>query len=101
MQTKLQTDCQFTGPLGTRTQQAMQSLAESISQELGLLWKTWTVPLVIQETDGIDLFTDTIAAQVYLDMHSQRLTASGEAGIQAQLFSVNSPFSHFCKGPIQ
>ncbi len=42
MQTVLQIDFPFTGPFGEEMQQAMQSLAESISQEPGLLWKIWT-----------------------------------------------------------
>ncbi len=101
MQTVLQIDFPFTGPFGEEMQQAMQSLAESISQEPGLLWKIWTENPDTQEAGGIYLFVDAATAQAYLEMHSKRLTASGVTGIQAKLFSVNSPLSQICKGPIQ
>lgn len=100
MQTVLQIDFPFTGPFGEEMQQAMQSLAESISQEPGLLWKIWTENPDTQEAGGIYLFSDATTAQAYLKMHSERLTASGISGIQAKLFSVNSSLSKICKGPI-
>ncbi len=101
MQTILQIDFPFTGPFAAQMQQAMQSLAQSISQEPGLLWKIWTENADTQEAGGIYLFIDAAAAQAYLKMHSERLTASGVTGIRAKLFSVNSPLSKICKGPIQ
>jgi hypothetical protein len=101
MQTILQIDFPFAGPFGKEMQQAMQPLAESISKEPGLLWKIWTENPDTQEAGGIYLFTDATAAQTYLEMHTERLTASGVTGIQAKLFSVNSPLSKICKGPIQ
>lgn len=76
MHTRLQIYFPFTGPLGTRIQQAVQSPAESTSQKPRLLLEICAAPLVTQEAVGIDLFADTIAAQMYLNMHSQRLTAS-------------------------
>ncbi|MCK9533664.1 MAG: monooxygenase [Pseudomonas sp.] len=101
MLTVLQIDFPFTGPFGAEMQQAMQPLAESINQEPGLIWKIWTENAATQEAGGVYLFSDAITAQNYLDMHSARLTASGVSGIRAKLFSVNTPLSLTCKGPIQ
>jgi hypothetical protein len=101
MQTILQIDFPFTGPFGKEMQQAMQPLAESISQEPGLLWKIWTENPDTQEAGGIYLFANAAAAQTYLEKHTKRLTASGVSAIRAKLFSVNSPLSQICKGPTQ
>lgn len=97
----LQIDFPFSGPFGEDMHQAMQPLAESISQETGLIWKIWTENAATQEAGGVYLFSDPAAAQSYLEMHSARLTASGVTGIRAKLFSVNTPLSLICKGPIQ
>lgn len=101
MPTVLQIDFPFSGPFAEDMQQAMQPLAESISQEQGLIWKIWTENAATQEAGGVYLFSDEVAAKNYLDMHSARLTASGVTGIRAKLFSVNTPLSLICKGPIQ
>lgn len=86
MQTILQIDFPFAGPFGKEMQQAMQPLAESISKEPGLLWKIWTENPDTQEAGGIYLFTDATAAQTYLEMHTERLTASGVTGIRPNYF---------------
>ena len=101
MLTVLQIDFPFDGPFGDGMHKAMQSLAESIIKEPGLIWKIWTENAATQEAGGVYLFSDASAAQNYLDMHSARLTASGVKSIRAKLFSVNSPLSEICKGPIQ
>ncbi|QEY58640.1 hypothetical protein FXF61_05420 [Pseudomonas sp. C27(2019)] len=101
MHTRLQIDCPFTGPLATRTQQAVQSSAELTSQKPRLFLEICTAPPVTQEADSIDLFTNTTAARTFSDMHSARLTASSVTGIQTKSFAVNNPLSHICKGPIQ
>lgn len=100
MQTILQIDFPFDGPFGAEMHHAMQSLAESISQEPGLLWKIWTENAETQEAGGVYLFIDAKSAQNYLEMHSARLTASGVSGIRAKLFAVNQSLSEICKGPI-
>lgn len=101
MLTVLQIDFPFDGPFGEEMHHIMQPLAESISQEAGLLWKIWTENPTTREAGGVYLFSDAIAAQDYLDMHSARLTANGVTGIRAKLFSVNHPLSVICKGPLQ
>ncbi len=101
MLTVLQIDFPFDGPFAEEMHQAMQPLAESISQEPELIWKIWTENATTQEAGGVYLFSNAVAAQNYLDMHSARLTASGVTGIRAKLFSVNTPLSLICKGPIQ
>lgn len=101
MQTILQIDFPFNGPFGAEMHAAMQPLAESISQESGLLWKIWTENAETQEAGGVYLFTNAQFAQNYLEMHSARLSASGVSGIRAKLFAVNQPLSKICKGPIQ
>ena len=101
MLTVLQIDFPFNGPFGEEMHQAMQPLAESISQEPGLIWKIWTENAATQEAGGVYLFSDAASAQSYLEMHQTRLTASGVSGIRAKIFSVNNPLSLICKGPIQ
>ncbi|MDY0249217.1 MAG: monooxygenase [Pseudomonas sp.] len=101
MQTVLQIDFPFSGPFAEEMQQTMRPLAESISQEPGLIWKIWTENADTQEAGGVYLFSDATSAQNYLDMHRARLTVSGVIGIRAKLFSVNTPLSLICKGPIQ
>lgn len=101
MPTVLQIDFPFHGPFAEQMQHAMQPLAESIRQEPGLIWKIWTENAQTQEAGGVYLFSDATSAQNYLDMHSARLTASGVTHIRAKLFSVNTPLSLICKGPIQ
>lgn len=101
MQTVLQIDFPFNGPFGDEMQQAMQPLAESIVQEPGLLWKIWTENPDTQEAGGVYLFSDAASAHNYLEKHQARLTANGVTGIRAKFFSVNSPLSLICKGPVQ
>lgn len=101
MLTVLQIDFPFNGPFGDEMHQAMQSLAESIIKEPGLLWKIWTENAATQEAGGVYLFSDASSAQRYLDMHSARLTANGVTGVRAKLFEVNASLSEICKGPIQ
>lgn len=101
MLTVLQIDFPYQGPFGAEMQRAMQGLAETICQEPGLLWKIWTENPDTQEAGGVYLFSDAQTAENYLKMHRARLTNSGISGIRAKLFSVNSPLSLICKGPIQ
>ena len=101
MPTVLQIDFPFHGPFAEQMQQAMQPLAESISQEPGLIWKIWTENAETQEAGGVYLFSDAVSAQIYLEMHSARLSANGVTNIRAKLFAVNTPLSLICKGPIQ
>ncbi|NLY12142.1 MAG: monooxygenase [Gammaproteobacteria bacterium] len=101
MLTLLQIDFPFEGPFGEDMHHAMQDLAQSISQEPGLIWKLWTENPATQEAGGVYLFSDAQSAQNYLTMHEARLSASGVKGIRAKLFSVNTPLSKICNGPIQ
>ncbi len=101
MHTVLQIDCPFVDPVGAELYAAMRPLAESISQELGVLWKIWTENAESQAADGVYLFTDATSGQNYLEKHSTRLTASGVSGIRVKLFAVNKPLSKICKGPTQ
>ncbi len=47
---------------------AMQGLATSITQELGLIWKIWTENKTEQQAGGIYLFDTEAHAQAYLEM---------------------------------
>lgn len=93
--------CPFAGPFDDEMHAAIQPLAESISQEPGLLWKIWTENAESQAADGVYLLTHATSTQNYLDKHSTRLTASGVSGIRVKLFAVNKPLSKICKGPTQ
>jgi hypothetical protein len=90
----LQVDFPTSGPFGQEMSQAYQTLAESINQEDGMIWKIWTENSDLQEAGGIYLFDRKDNAEKYLKMHTARLTSFGIKDIRGRIFQVNLPLSH-------
>ncbi|WP_139852428.1 monooxygenase [Acinetobacter pullicarnis] len=89
----LQVDFSFSGPWGDAMTESMQGLANSITQEPGLIWKIWTENQTEQQAGGVYLFDTEAHAQAYLDMHAARLTAAGVTEIRSRIFLVNAALS--------
>lgn len=90
----LQVDFPTSGPFGEEMSQAYKTLAESINQETGILWKIWTENSDTQEAGGIYLFDSQDNAEKYLKMHTARLTSFGIKNIRGKIFQVNLPLSY-------
>lgn len=100
MSTLLYVDFPYSGPWGEDMAIAMKELAQSISQEPGLIWKLWTENQEQSKAGGVYLFSDKASAQAYLDMHSKRLNSVGITGIDARFFDVNPALSEINAGPL-
>ena len=93
----LQIDFPSTGPFAQEMTQAFTSLAESINQETGLIWKIWTENADTKQGGGIYLFEDIENANRYLTKHTERLNSFGIENITAKIFDVNVPLSQIDK----
>lgn len=100
MRKLLQVDFDFTGPFGEELAEMLSGLAESISNEPGLIWKIWTESQTDQLAGGIYLFEDEASASTYLKMHSARLKEMGIKEVRGHIFDVNAALSTITKGPI-
>lgn len=89
----LQVDFPSQGPFGEAMSQAYQTLAESINQEIGMIWKIWTENRDTEEAGGIYLFDNQENAEKYLKMHTARLTSFGVKNIRGKIFQINSALS--------
>ena len=76
------------------------TLAESIAQEPGLIWKIWTENAATHEAGGIYLFTDRASAEAYLAMHTARLKGFGVPQVNGKLFDVNTELSAIDRAPL-
>ena len=97
----IQFDFAYQGPFGKEMTEAMAGLAQSISQEPGLIWKIWTENKKTQEAGGIYLFENEATALAYIKMHSQRLKGFGISQVNVKIFDVNIPLTAITKGPIK
>lgn len=97
MATILQFDFPYPGPWGEANVEALRGLAESITQEPGLIWKAWTENEAEGLAGGIYYFADEPSALAYKDMHSKRLESFGVTGIRAKVFDVNEGLSAITK----
>ena len=93
----LQVDFPSDGPFGNEMAQAMQTLAQSINHEKGMLWKIWTENTESKEAGGIYLFETKEDAELYLAMHTARLESFGFNNIRSKLFNYNLELSHLNK----
>ncbi|MBP6122429.1 MULTISPECIES: monooxygenase [Providencia] len=93
MQVLLQVDFPYQGPWGDEMTVAMNTLAESINQEPGFLWKVWTENKETQQAGGIYLFASESDAQAYLQKHSARLKSFGIPEVYGKIFAVNTALS--------
>lgn len=100
MRVLLQIDFPYEGPFSEEMTQAFASLAESIAQERGLIWKLWTENEETKESGGIYLFEDEDSARSYLAMHTARLEGFGVQRIRSKLFYLNEPLSRITKAPL-
>lgn len=100
MNTLLQVDFDYTGPFGEEMAGMLLSLAESINNEPGMIWKIWTESEQDQLGGGIYLFEDNASAKAYLAMHTARLKKMGVPEVRGQIFDVNTSLSSINKGPI-
>ena len=96
----LQIDFPSTGPFAEEMTQAFTSLAESINQETGLIWKIWTENNDTQEAGGVYLFDSMENAKSYLAMHSARLESFGITNIRSKIFQVNTDLSKINHAPL-
>ena len=90
----------FSGPFGSRMAEALKDLAESISQEPGLVWKIWTESEEERTAGGIYLFESAELARAYLAKHIARLRALGITGISAAVFDINLDLTRITRGPV-
>ena len=96
----LQVDFPYPGPWGQAMADAMDSLARSIADEPGLVWKIWTENEAAGEAGGVYLFEDLTSAQAYLAMHTARLQGFGIAPVNGKIFAVNGALSKLDRGPV-
>lgn len=100
MNVLLQIDFPYEGPFREEMTQAFETLAESIVQESGLIWKMWTENPTTKEAGGIYLFVDHASAEAYLKMHTARLESFGVEGIRSRIFEVNTSLSRITNAPL-
>jgi len=96
----LQVDFPYPGPWGDEMASAMTGLAQSITNEPGLLWKLWTENQARGEAGGIYLFSDLPSAEAYLEMHTARLKSFGIAQVNGKIFAVNDALSRINRAPL-
>jgi len=96
----LQVDFPFSGPWGDELLPAARTLAESIANEPGLIWKIWTENPDTRRAGGIYLFSDRSSAQEFATMHLKRLAQMGVTDVVYHIFSVNSGLSQLTRAPI-
>ncbi|KZM43704.1 monooxygenase [Marinomonas sp. SBI22] len=100
MQKLLQVDFQFNGPFGDEMSAALEDIAHSINNEPGMIWKIWTESEKEKLGGGVYLFKDETSAQIYLEMHSARLSEMGITDIRGVIFDINDSLTQINSGPI-
>lgn len=96
----LQIDFPYSGPWGDEMFESFKTLADSIANEKGLIWKIWTENEASKEAGGIYLFESQADAEDYLNMHLQRLKENGFTECRHRIFAVNSPLSKLNFAPV-
>ncbi|WP_404472092.1 monooxygenase [Vreelandella venusta] len=100
MQTLLQVHFPFNGPFGDEMEKMMATLAHSINEEPGLVWKIWTEDEESNQAGGVYLFQTRENAVAYCEKHVARLKDMGVTGIEAQIFTVNQALSSINNAPL-
>lgn len=95
----LQVDFEYSGPTGKDMSEALVTLAESINQESGMIWKIWTENEKEHLGGGIYLFKDENSARNYLKMHAERLKNMGIPKVRGIIFDINQPLTAINHGP--
>lgn len=96
----LQVDFEHQGPFGDELKEMLESLAQSINEEPGMIWKIWTESSSSQRAGGIYAFTDEDSAQQYLDKHTKRLALMEIKDITGLIFDINQSLSKINQAPI-
>jgi hypothetical protein len=96
----VQFDFAYNGPFGKEMTEAMDGLANSITQEPGFIWKIWTENEETKEAGGIYLFENEPSALAYIKKHSERLQMFGISRVNVKIFDVNTPLTAITKGPL-
>lgn len=96
----LQVDFPYSGPWGDEMTAAMEGLAQSITNEPGLIWKVWTTNEAKNEAGGIYLFEDEASAEAYLAMHTTRLNGFGITPVNGKIFAVHEGLSKINRAPV-
>ena len=86
-------DFSYPGPFGNQMAEQLSGLANSIAEEPGFIWKTWTENESTKEAGGVYLFADEETATAYMEKHTARLKALGISDIRIKLFDVNETLS--------
>lgn len=100
MQTVLQVHFPFNGPFGDEMGEIMATLAHSINDEPGLIWKIWTEDEESHQAGGVYLFQTRENAIAYCEKHTARLKDMGVSGIEAHIFTVNQALSSINNAPL-
>lgn len=77
------------GPWGEEMAAAYGTLAKSINDEPGFIWKVWIENETEQSAGGIYLFEDRATGQAYVDMHTKRLAGFGITGAEFRISETN------------
>lgn len=96
----LEIDFPYSGPTGDDMAEEFKELAESISEEQGLIWKIWIENSETSEAGGVYMFEDIDSCNNYLDMHMKRLQSFGIKDIRSKVFSVNEKLSAITKAQL-
>lgn len=100
MKKLLQLHFAFKGPFGQELSDGLKTLAESINDEPGFIWKIWTENKQTEEGGGIYLFESEETALAYVEMHTARLKGFGVVEVFSKIFDVNEPLTLGNKGAI-
>ncbi|AVI62109.1 monooxygenase [Halomonas sp. GFAJ-1] len=101
MPTVLQVYFPFNGPFGDEMEKMMATLAHSINEEPGLIWKIWTEDEESNQAGGVYLFQTRENAIAYREKHTARLKDMGVSEIEAQILTVNQALSSINNGPLR
>lgn len=96
----LQCDFPYAGPWGEEMNRVMESLAKSINDEPGFIWKIWTVNEAKKEAGGIYVFNSEENACAYLKKHELRLLSAGIPHVTGKIFAVNEFLSGINGAPV-
>lgn len=97
----LQVDFPFDGPFGKEMTEALNGLAQSITEEPGFIWKIWTEAENLKEAGGIYMFENEETANAYLEKHAARLKEMGVPAVRGRIYDINIDLSKITKAPIK
>ncbi|MBY6045652.1 monooxygenase [Phaeobacter italicus] len=90
----------YDGPMTEEFAEDTKRLAESISQETGVIWKIWTVDGSSGDFGSTYLFRDIAALETYKAMHMKRLAAIGVTVTSDHVFDIMEDLSAITNAPL-